>query len=191
VNQILEDMLTACVMEYPGSWDKKLSWAEFSYNNSYQQSLKTAPFEVLYGCRCHTPLNWIEPREKMIFGPNLVEEAEMTVSHIQGNLRPTKSCQESYANKRSRPLEFPVRDHVYLKVSPMKGMKRFGMKGKLASRYIGPFPTHEKCGSVAYKLHLPPSLAGVPNIFHVSQVKKCLKAPMDIVLPDVAPLEIN
>jgi hypothetical protein len=129
-------MLQACVIEYPGSWDKNLPWAEFSYNNSYQESLKMAPFEVLYGCQCHTPLNWIEPGEKMIFGPDLVEEAEMIVSRIQDNLRAVKSCQESYANKRRRPLEFAIGDPVYLKVSPMKGMKRFGMKGKLAPRYI-------------------------------------------------------
>jgi hypothetical protein len=100
MNQILEDMLRACLMEYSGSWDKNLLWVEFSYNNSYQDSLKMAPFEVLYGCRCHTPLNWIEPGEKMIFGPDLVEEAETIVSHIQDNLRTMKSHQESYAYKR-------------------------------------------------------------------------------------------
>jgi hypothetical protein len=94
------------------------------------------PFEVLYGCRCLTPLNWIEPREKVIFGLDLVKEAEATVRHIQDNLRAAKSCQESYASKRRRPLEFKVSDHVYLKVSPMNGVKRFGMKGKLAPHYI-------------------------------------------------------
>jgi hypothetical protein len=88
-------------------------------------------------------------------------------------------------------LEFEVEDHVYLRVSPMKGVKRFGVKGKLASRYIGPFPILEKCGSMAYKLDLPPSLAGVHDIFHVSQVKKCLKAPVDVVLPEVTPLEAD
>jgi hypothetical protein len=125
----------------------------------------------------------------MIFGPDLVEEAKMIVRRIQDNLRAVKSRQESYANKRRRPLEFAVLDPVYPKVSPMKGMKRFGMKGKLAPRYIGLFPILEKCGSVAYKLELPPSLAGVHDIFHVSQLKKCLKAPIDVVLPEVAPLE--
>jgi hypothetical protein len=122
----------------------------------------------------------------MIFGPDLVKEAKTTISRIQDNLRATKSRQESYANKRHRPLEFAVGDPVYLKVSPMKGMKRFGMKGKLAPRYIGPFPILEKCGSVAYKLELPPSLVGVHDIFHVSQLKKCLKTPMDVILPKVA-----
>jgi transposase InsO family protein len=91
VKEILEDILRACVMEHQDSWDKNLPWAELSYNNSYQGSLKMAPFEILYGCRCHTPLNWIEPGEKVIFRPNLIEEAKATVNRIQENLRVTKS----------------------------------------------------------------------------------------------------
>jgi hypothetical protein len=87
-------------MEYPGNWDRNLLWAEFSYNNSYQESLKMAPFEVLYGCRCCTPFNWIEPGEKVIFGPDIIDEAEATVHRIQDNLKDAKSCQESYTNKR-------------------------------------------------------------------------------------------
>jgi transposase InsO family protein len=100
VNQILEDMLRACVMEYPGSWDKNLPWAEFSYNNNYQESLKMAPFETFNGRQCRTPLNWIEPGEKAIFGPDIIVEAEATVRRIQENLKVTMLCQESYANKR-------------------------------------------------------------------------------------------
>jgi hypothetical protein len=88
------------MMEYPGSWDKNLSCAEFSYNNSYQESLKMAPFAALYGWQCRTPLNWIELREKAVFGPYIVDEAEATVRHIQDNLKAAKSRQESYANKR-------------------------------------------------------------------------------------------
>jgi hypothetical protein len=132
-----------------------------------------APFDVLYGHQCHTLLNWIEPRKKMIFGPALVEEAKATISCIQDNLKVIMSHQESYADKRHRPLEFEVGDHVYLSVSPMKGMDRFGMKGKLAPYYIGLFPILENCGNVAYKLELPSSLVGVHDIFHVSQLKKC------------------
>jgi hypothetical protein len=80
---------------------------------------------------------------------------------------------------------------VYLKVSPLKGVKRFGVKGKLSPRYIGPFPILDKFGKVAYKLELPLSMAGVHDIFHISQLKKCLKAPVDIVLPEVAPLNTD
>jgi hypothetical protein len=150
-----------------------------------------APFEVLYGHRCRTPLKWIEIGEKVIFGPDLVEEAEATVRRIQDNLKAAKSHQETYANKRCRPLEFNVGDHVYLRVLPMKGMKRFGVKGKLAPRYIRPFPILEKCASVAYKLDLPPSLAGVHDIFHVLQLEKCLKALVDVMLLEVTLLEAD
>jgi hypothetical protein len=88
-------------------------------------------------------------------------------------------------------LEFEVGDHVYFRVSPTKGVKRFRVKGKLAPHYIGPFPILEKCGPEAYKLHLPLSLAGVHDIFHVSQLRKCLKSPVDVVLPEVTPLEAD
>jgi hypothetical protein len=115
----------------------------------------------------------------------------MIVCRVQENLKAVKSRQETYANKRHRPLVFDVGDHVYLRVSPMKGVKRFGVKGKLAPRYIRPFPILEKYGTMAYKLDLLPSLARVHDIFHVSQLKKCLKAPVDIVLPEVTPLEAD
>jgi hypothetical protein len=90
------------------------------------------------------------------------------IRRIQDNLKAAKSRQESYENMRCRPLQFEVGDHVYLKVSPMKGVKRFGVKGKLSPRYIKPFPILEKCGNVAYKLELPSSLVGVHDMFHVS-----------------------
>jgi hypothetical protein len=93
VNQILKDMLRACMMEYPSSWDKNLSLAEFSYNNRYQESLKMAPFEVLYGHRFRTPLNWIELGEKVLFGPDIINEAEVTVHCIQDNLKAMNSRQ--------------------------------------------------------------------------------------------------
>jgi hypothetical protein len=191
VNQIFEDMLRACVLEHQGRWDQDLPWAEFSYNNIYQESLKMAPFEVPYGRWCCTLLNWIELGEKVIFGPDFIEEVEATVRHIQDNLKATKSRQETYANKRHRPLAFEDGNHVYLSVSPMKGVKRFRVKGKLAPCYIGLFPILEKCGTMAYKLDLKPSLAGAHDIFHVLLLKKCLKAPMDVVLPGVTQLKAD
>jgi hypothetical protein len=90
------------------------------------------------------------------------------VGRIQDNLKATKSRQENYANKSHRSLQFEVGHHVYLKVSPMNGVKRFRMKGKLSPRYVEPFPILEKFGTAAYKLELPPSLAGVHDIFNVS-----------------------
>jgi hypothetical protein len=162
-----------------------------SLTTTANKSLKMTPFEALYGRCCHTTLNWIEHGEKVIFGPDNIKEAEATVHQIQDNLKVMKSHQETFANKRHRPMEYEAGNHVYLRVSPMKGMKRFGVKGKLAPHYIIPFPILEKCGTVAYKLDLPPSLVRVHDIFHVSQLRKYLKAPVDIVLSEVTPLEAD
>jgi hypothetical protein len=106
-----------------------------------------APFEALYGRRCQTPLNWSEPGERYFFRPNMVKETEEKVQWIIHNLKEAQARQKSYADKRRRPLFFQVKDHVYLKVSPMKGVNRFGVKGKLAPRYIGLFPILEQCAS--------------------------------------------
>ncbi|WVZ89501.1 hypothetical protein U9M48_035895 [Paspalum notatum var. saurae] len=184
VNQILEDMLRACVLTYSTKWDECLPLAEFAYNNSYQKSLEMAPFEALYGRRCRTPLNWSEPGERVIFGPDLVTQAKQQVKLIHSNLKRAQSRQKSYSDKRRRPLVFEVDDQVYLQVSPMKGVHRFGVKGKLAPRYVGPFKIIEQCGPVAYRLELPPHLAAVHDVFHVSQLKKCLRV-LEEIEPDL------
>jgi len=177
-------MLRACAIQYGTSWDKCLPYAEFSYNNSYQASLKKSPFEALYGRRCRTPLFWDQIGEKQVFGPGIIEDAEQQLRVVQKNLKIAQSRQKSYADNRRRELNFKVEDFVYLKVSPMRGVRRFNMKGKLAPRYIGPFKVLEKKGEVAYRLELPPSLSGVHDVFHVSQLKKCLRVP-----EEQAPLE--
>jgi hypothetical protein len=138
------------------------------------------PFKALYDLRWRTPLNWVEPHEKMTFGHDLVTEAAEIIHRIQSNLKAAKSRQEHYANKRRRPLTFTVQDHVSLCVSPMRHVKRFKIKGKLEPHYIGPFSILEKHGVVAYKLELEPSLVGVHDVFHVSHLKKCFKAPADL-----------
>jgi hypothetical protein len=181
VNQILEDMLRACIIHYGTSWDKYLALAEFSYNNSYQSSLQMSPFEALYGRRCRTPLSWSETGECKIFGPDLVVEAEDRVRIIQTNLKTAQSRQKSYVDRRRKPLQFQIGDFVYLQVSPIKSVQRFGIKGKLAPRYIGPFKILEICGPVAYKLLLPFQMSAIHDIFHVSQLKKCIKVPTKII----------
>jgi hypothetical protein len=125
VNQILEDMLRACALQYGRSRDKSLPYAEFSYNNSYQESLKMVSFEMLYGRRCRTPLFWNETGERIVFGPDILEEAKKQVCMVRENLRVTQSRQKSYADHRRGELSFEVGDFVYLKVSPMRGLHRF------------------------------------------------------------------
>src|SRR5438128_10786125 len=98
-----------------------------------------APFATLYGRRCRSLLNCSEPGERVTFGPDLVTEAKEKVRVIQNHLKTAQSRQKSYSDKRRRPLEFEVGSWAYLRVSPMKVVHRFGIKGKLAPRYIGPF----------------------------------------------------
>jgi hypothetical protein len=176
VNDVLEDMLRACVLSSRGSWESWLPLVEFAYNNSYQECIKMASFEALYGRKCRTPLNWIEPGERRFYGINFVEEAEKKVRIIQQNMKATQSRYKSNANKRRRPLEFKVGDYVYLKVTPMK-KKQFGIKKKLAARFVGPYKIVEKKGPVAYKLQLPKAMGSIFPVFHVSQLKKCLRVP--------------
>jgi transposase InsO family protein len=154
VNQILEEMLRACALQYGRSWDKSLPYAKFSYNNTYKESLKTAPFEMLYGRRCQTPLFWNETGEQRVFGPDILEEAEEQLRTVWENLRVAQSRQKSYADHRRRELSFEVGDCVYLKVSPMRGLRHFKVQGKLAPRFIRPFKILEKGGEVGYQLEL-------------------------------------
>ncbi|WVZ83319.1 hypothetical protein U9M48_030480 [Paspalum notatum var. saurae] len=189
VNQILEDMLRACVLTYSTKWDDCLPLAELAYNNSYQKSLDMAPFEALYSRRCRTPLNWSKPGEHVTFGLDLVTQAEKQVKFIHSNLKTAQSRQKSYSDKRRRPLVFEKDDHVYLRVSPMKGVHRFGVKGKLAPRYFGPFKITEQCGPVAYRLELPPHLAAVHDVFYISQLKKCLRVPEEVI--DTSQIQIQ
>ena len=131
----------------------------------------------MYGRKCRTPLYWDQIGEKQLFGPDIIEEAEHMVQTVRENLRIAQSRQKSYADGKRRDLTFSVDDYVNVKVSPMRGIRRFNVKGKLAPRYIGPFKVLERKGEVAYRLELPPSLSGVHDVFHISQLKKCLRVP--------------
>jgi hypothetical protein len=119
-NQILEDMLRACALQDQSGWDKRLPYEEFSYNNIYQASLKMSPFQALYGRSCRTPLQWDQPGEKQVFGPDILLEAEENIKMVRGNLKTAQSRQRSYADTRRRELSFEVGEFVYLKVSPIR-----------------------------------------------------------------------
>jgi hypothetical protein len=176
-NQVLEDMLRACALKHGGSWDRSLPYAEFSYNNSYQASLKMSPFEALYGRKCRTPLYWDQTGERQFFRTEIIQEVEEQVCMIQENLRIAQTRHKSYADNRRRPVEFEEGDHVYLKVSPIRGMRRFKVKGTLSPRFIGPFKILKRVGEMAYQLELPDHLSDVHDVFHVSQLKKCIRVP--------------
>ncbi|GJR62443.1 putative reverse transcriptase domain-containing protein [Tanacetum coccineum] len=154
--QTLKDMLRACAIDFRKGWVNHFPLVEFSYNNSYHASIKAAPFEALYGRKCHSPQR----------------------------MQAARDLQKSYADMKCKPMEFQVRDKVMLKVSPWKGVEHFGKPGKLNPRYVGPFKVLEKVGEVAYKLELPEELSRVHNTFYVSNLKKCqadepLAVPLD------------
>jgi ribosomal protein L21E len=119
--------------------------------------------------------NW----RKAVLGLEIIQEVEEQVRLIRENLRTTQSRQKSYADTHRRLLEFKEGDHVYLKVSPIWGMRRFKVKGKLSPRFIGPFMILKRVGEVAYQLELPDHLPDVHDVFHVSQLKKCLRVPKE------------
>ncbi|KAH0709204.1 hypothetical protein KY284_010631 [Solanum tuberosum] len=152
--QTLEDMFRACVIDFKGNCDDHLPLIEFSYNNSYQSSIAKAPFEALYGRRCRSPVGWLK------------------TAHSQ---------QKTYANNRKRDLEFEVDDWVYLKISPMKGVMWFGKKGKLSTRYVGPYEILKNVVKVAYDLKFPIELAPVHPVFHISMLNKCIGDPVSIL----------
>ncbi|GJX04850.1 putative reverse transcriptase domain-containing protein [Tanacetum coccineum] len=180
--QTLEDMLRACVIDFGGSWDRHLPLVEFSYNNSYHASIKAAPFEALYGRKCRSPVCWNEVGDSQLTGPELIRETTEKIIQIKNRLLTARSRQKSYADVRRKPMEFNVGDMVMLKVSPWKGVIRFGKRGKLSPRYVGPFKIIERIGPVAYRLELPEKLRGIHNTFHVSNLKKCL-ADENLVIP--------
>ncbi|KAK1602548.1 hypothetical protein QYE76_037397 [Lolium multiflorum] len=144
-----------------------------------QQQLQATdgPFEALYGRKCRTPLNWSEVGESQVFGPDVLREAEEKVHKIREYLKTAQSRQKSYADKRRREMTFEIEDFVYLKVSPLKGMQRFQLKGKLAPRYVGPFKVLSRRGEVSYQLELPEEMSAVHNVFHISLLRKCLEVP--------------
>ena len=142
-----------------------------------------SPFEALYGRKCRTPLMCSEVGERPFFGPEAIKEAAENIAKVRENLKTGQSRQKSYADKRRRDISFEVGDHVYLKVSPLCGSKRFHVRGKLAPRFIALYPIIARVGELAYKLQLPEELAGVHLVFHVSQLHKCLRVRKEILPP--------
>lgn len=171
--QVLEDLLRVCVLDFGGSWEDHLALVEFVYNNSYQSSIDMAPFEALHGRKCGTPTCWFEVGEKQLLGPGLVEETTEKVKMLRKRLQAVQDRHRAYANAYRRDLQFQKGEKVYLKVSPMKGVFRFGRSGKLSPRFIGPFEIVKRVGEVAYKLALPSEMVGIHDVFHVCMLKKC------------------
>nr|GEZ93619.1 putative reverse transcriptase domain-containing protein [Tanacetum cinerariifolium] len=182
--QTLKDMLCACAIDFRKGWVNHLPLVEFSYNNSYYATIKAAPFEALYGRKCCSPICWTEVGGAQILGPELIQETIEKIVHIKQRMQASRDRQKSYADLKRKPMEFQVGDKVMLKVSPWKWVVRFGKRGKLNPRKVGPFKVLERIGDVAYKLDLFEELSRVHSTFHVSNLNKChadepLAVPLD------------
>ena len=137
--QTLEDMLRSCVMDFKGSWDEHLPLVEFAYNNSFHASIGMPPYEALYGRKCRTPLCWDEVGERRMLGPEMVQQTADMVKLMRTRLVAAQDRQRKYADPHREKREFEVGSYVFLKVSPWKRKIRFGKKGKLSPRFVGPF----------------------------------------------------
>ncbi|GJV44946.1 reverse transcriptase domain-containing protein [Tanacetum coccineum] len=172
--QTLEDMLRACAIEFGKGWVNHLPLVEFSYNNSYHASIKATPFEALYGRKCRSPVCWTEVGEAQILSPELIQETTEKIVQIKQRMQAARDRQKSYANLKRKPMEFQVGD------KPWKGVVRFGKRGKLNPRYVGPFKVLEKVGSVAYKLELPQELSRPVEIMD-REVKRLKRSRIPLV----------
>ena len=127
--QILEDMLRACMLDFKGSWEDHLHLAEFAYNNSYQASIKMAPFEALYGRKCRSPLCWDYISDRRLLGPEIITQTVEKVKIIRERLKAAQDRQKKWADFDRRPLEFEIGDKVFLKISPMRGVSGLATEG--------------------------------------------------------------
>ncbi|GJY78095.1 putative reverse transcriptase domain-containing protein [Tanacetum coccineum] len=189
VGLVFHAMNERCIATYVS---KCLTYAKVKAEHQRPSGLLQQP-EIpewkLYGRKCRSPVLWAKIGESSLIRPELVQETTDKVVLIKDKLKAARDRQMSYADNRRKPLEFELGDRVMIKVSPWKGVIRFGKKGKLAPRYVGPFDILERVGPVAYQLRLPEELSGVHDTFHVSNLKKCLayaslRVPLDEIKVD-------
>eukprot|EP00253_Pinus_taeda_P010363 PITA_10363 len=180
VNQMVEDMLRAYVMQQPTRWEDYLHLVEFAYNNGYHTSTQMSPFEVMYGRKCRTPTSWGGPEDKLSLGPEMLKEMEDMVKKVRVNLKGAQDRQKNFADRKRRFKEFQIGDHVYIRIQAKRSTLQWSGCAKLAPRYCGPFQILARVGPVAYQLALPSHIQ-VHNVFHVSVLKKYVYDPRHVI----------
>eukprot|EP00253_Pinus_taeda_P017334 PITA_17334 len=180
VNQAVEDMLRAYVMQQPTRWEEYLHLVEFAYNNGYHTSTQMSPFEVMYGRKCRTPSSWGGPEDKLSLGPDMLKEMEDMVKRVRVNLKAAQDIQKNFADRKRRFKEYQVGDHVYIRIQAKRSTLQWVGCAKLAPRYCGPFQILARVGPVAYQLALLSHIR-VHNVFHISVLKKYVYDPKHVI----------
>jgi hypothetical protein len=168
MNQILEDMLCMYVLDQQKCWEEFLPLVEFAYNNNYQGTIKMAPFEFLYGRPCQMPLSWDRLEDRVLVGPEMIQEMEEQLQMIRQRIKEVQDRQNSYVDVHRVDRNYEVGDRVFLRVKLHKSSIKFGKGAKLSPRFVGPFEVVERKGPVAYRLALPHSLRCMHDVFLVS-----------------------
>nr|GEX10700.1 retrotransposon protein, putative, Ty3-gypsy subclass [Tanacetum cinerariifolium] len=180
-NGMKQDIATFARKSLICQQDEYLCLVKFAYNNSWHSSIKVAPYELLFGQKCRAPICWNEVGERVIEGSKLIEVTNEKVTVAKEKLKEARSQQKSYVDRHRRELAFNPGERVFLKVSLCKGVRCFGIKGKLSPRFIGPFEILDCVGEVSYRLSLPPQLLHVHNVFHVSLLRGYKYHPLHVV----------
>ncbi|KAI0501334.1 hypothetical protein KFK09_016278 [Dendrobium nobile] len=189
--QVLEDLLRLCVLDFGGSWEDHIPLIEFACNNHFQSSIDMAPYEALYGRKCRTPLTLTEVGDRQEMGATFVDETVKKINLIKERLKAAQDRQQKYYNQKHGFVQFQIDDFLYVKVSPMKGVSRFGRVSKLIPRYVGPFEIIERIGKSAYRLLLSDQMSDVYNIFHVSTLRKWISNSGKKLFPDEVKIQKN
>ncbi|CAN6567502.1 unnamed protein product [Malus baccata var. baccata] len=185
----VRDMLRSSVLQFGDAWQKRLNLMAFAYNNNFHSSIGMSPLEALYGKSCRTPLCWSKVGERILVDLEIVDETTQNVQVIKSNLKVAQDRQKSLADRHATDRMYNVGDWVFQKLSPWRGVVRFGKEGKLSPRYIGLYMITERVDEVAYRLELPLELSKVHNVFHVSMLHHYILDPSHVIPPQ--PLDIN
>jgi hypothetical protein len=189
MNQTLEDMLCMYVKDQQKSWEEFFPLVEFAYNNSYQSTIKMESFEFLYEGPCQTPLSWDWLEDRVLAGPEVIQEMEEKMQTRRQRINEAQDRQKSYADVHCVTRSYEVGDRVFLQVKPHKSSNKFGKGDKISPRFVGPFDIMERNGPVAYRLALPDSLRRINDVFHVFVLRHYISDPTHVI--DMSSLQVS